>query len=98
MPKHRTSDERRSSRRTSDERRSSRRTSSSNRGTSSNGFRLDGLRQGDRIEVFSAGNQLNGVGTFIRIRDGFLVWVNEDGNITSTSLDTISISRVSGTM
>ncbi len=63
-----------------------------------NGFRLDGLRQGDRIEVFSAGNQLNGVGTFIRIRDGFLVWVNEDGNITSTSLDTISISRVSGTM
>jgi hypothetical protein len=88
MPKHRTSDERRSSRRTSDERR----TSSSNRGTSSNGFRLDGLRQGDRIEVFSAGNQLNGVGTFIR-----LVWVNEDGNITSTSLDTISISRVSGT-
>ncbi|MCT9852666.1 hypothetical protein [Priestia megaterium] len=94
MPKHRTSDERRSSRRTSD----GRRTSSSNRGASSNGFRLDGLRQGDRIEVFSAGNQLNGVGTFIRIRDGFLVWVNEDGNITSTSLDTISISRVPGTM
>lgn len=89
MPKHRTSDERRSSRRTSD----SRRTSSRNRDTSSNDFRFDGLRQGDRIEVFSAGESL-GTGTFVRIRNGFLVWVIDGGSMTSTSLDTISISKV----
>jgi len=81
MPRGRTS-----SRRTSSRSSSSRRTSSSSR-------RLDGFREGDRIRVFSAGNQINGTGTFIRVRDGFLTWVDSSGNVTTTSLDVISVSK-----
>ncbi|OJD90262.1 hypothetical protein MCCC1A01412_14885, partial [Bacillus anthracis] len=39
--------------------------------------RLNGLREGDRIEVFSSGVQINGTGVFIRIEDGFLIWVDD---------------------
>ena len=77
MSRHRTSD--------------SRRTSSNE--TSSSNFILDSLRQGDRIQVFSAGIQINETGTFIRVQDGFLTWVDSSGNINTTSLDAISISR-----
>ncbi|WP_432694405.1 hypothetical protein ACRBU7_27230 (plasmid) [Priestia aryabhattai] len=52
---------------------SSSRRSSSNLRTFSSDFRLDALRQGDRIQVFSAGTQIDGNGTFIRVRDGFLL-------------------------
>jgi hypothetical protein len=82
MPKHRTS--------------GSRRTSSSE--TSSNNFILDSLRQGDRIQVFSAGTQINGIGTFISVQNGFLTWIDSSGNISTTSLDAISISRTTGTV
>ncbi|PQZ41669.1 hypothetical protein CQZ94_30405, partial [Bacillus sp. MYb209] len=34
--------------------------------------RLDGLREGDKINVFSGGDQIDGTGVFIRIEDGFL--------------------------
>lgn len=44
-----------------------------NRRTSSR-TRLDNFRRGDRIQVFSAGRQLDGNGIFIRVEDGFLVW------------------------
>jgi hypothetical protein len=77
MSRHRTSD--------------SRRTSSNE--TSSSNFILDSLRQGDRIQVFSAGIQINGTGTFIRVQDEFLTWIDSSGNINTTSLDAISISR-----
>ncbi|MDM5185907.1 hypothetical protein QUF99_00085 [Bacillus sp. DX4.1] len=57
--------------------------------------RLDGLREGDKIRVFSGGDQIDGVGVFIRIEDRFLVWVDESVNINITSLDVISIQRIS---
>ncbi|MGG0762491.1 hypothetical protein [Bacillus paramycoides] len=61
--------------------------------------RLDGLREGDRINVFSGGDQIvgvqnNGTGVFIRIEDGFLIWVDAGANINVTSLDVISVRRV----
>ncbi|MED1108065.1 hypothetical protein [Bacillus paramycoides] len=56
--------------------------------------RLDGLREGDRINVFSAGDQINGTGVFIRVEDGFLIWVDAGANINVTSLDVISVRRV----
>ncbi|HDR7964557.1 TPA: hypothetical protein QCY53_005971 [Bacillus wiedmannii] len=56
--------------------------------------RLNGLREGDRIEVFSGGDQINGTGVFIRIEDGFLIWVDDAANINVTSLDVISVRRI----
>ncbi|MFD6511342.1 MULTISPECIES: hypothetical protein [unclassified Bacillus (in: firmicutes)] len=61
--------------------------------------RLDGLREGDRINVFSGGdqiggNQIGGTGVFIRVEDGFLIWVDGAANINVTSLDVISVRRV----
>jgi hypothetical protein len=56
--------------------------------------RLNGLREGDRIEVFSGGGQINGTGVFIRIEDGFLIWVDDFANINVTSLDVISVRRI----
>ncbi|MEH7460036.1 hypothetical protein V7183_23360 [Bacillus sp. JJ1127] len=57
--------------------------------------RLDGLREGDKIKVFSGGDQIDGVGVFIRVEDGFLVWVDNHANINITSLDVISVRRIS---
>jgi hypothetical protein len=65
-----------------------------NRRTSSR-TRLDNFRRGDRIQVFSAGRQLDGNGTFIRVEDGFLVWEDNSGNRNTTSLEGISIRRLS---
>ncbi|AXI32849.1 hypothetical protein CIB87_28375 (plasmid) [Priestia megaterium] len=56
--------------------------------------RLDGFRRGDEIQVFSAGRQLDGNGTFIRVEDGFLVWEDNSGNRNATSLESISVRRV----
>ncbi|PGK37627.1 hypothetical protein [Bacillus thuringiensis] len=56
--------------------------------------RLDGLREGDRINVFSGGDQINGKGIFIRIEYGFLIWVDASTNINVTILDVISVRRV----
>ncbi|MFJ8527352.1 hypothetical protein [Bacillus sp. NPDC094106] len=56
--------------------------------------RLDGLREGDKIEVFSGGDKIDGVGVFIRVEDGFLIWVDHHANINVTSLDVISVRRV----
>ena len=56
--------------------------------------RLDGLREGDKIEVFSGGDRIDGVGVFIRVEDGFLIWVDNRANINVTSLDVISVRRV----
>ncbi|ABY46722.1 hypothetical protein P4T54_11385 [Bacillus mycoides] len=56
--------------------------------------RLDGLREGDRINVFSGGDQIDGNGVFIRIEDGFLIWVDAAANINVTSLDVISVRRI----
>ncbi|MED0984855.1 hypothetical protein [Bacillus paramycoides] len=56
--------------------------------------RLNGLREGDRINVFSGGDQIDGTGVFIRIEDGFLIWVDATANINVTSLDVISVRRV----
>ncbi|MEH7148683.1 hypothetical protein [Priestia megaterium] len=49
--------------RSGDRRTGSRRTSSRTR--------LDNFRRGDRIQVFSAGRQIDGNGIFIRVEDGF---------------------------
>ena len=57
--------------------------------------RLDGLREGDKIQVFSGGDQIDGTGVFIRVEDGFLVWVDAASNINVTSLDVISVRRIS---
>ncbi|MBE5108574.1 hypothetical protein IGI01_26020 [Bacillus thuringiensis] len=56
--------------------------------------RLNGIREGDRINVFSGGDQIDGTGVFIRIEDGFLIWVDAAANINVTSLDVISVRRV----
>ncbi|MBE5108549.1 hypothetical protein IGI01_25895 [Bacillus thuringiensis] len=56
--------------------------------------RLNGLREGDKIRVFSGGDPIDGIGVFIRIEDGFLIWVDATVNINMTSLDAISIQRV----
>ncbi|MDM5157124.1 hypothetical protein QUF88_25915 [Bacillus sp. DX1.1] len=58
------------------------------------GRRLDGLREGDRIAVVSGGTTIDGTGVFIRIENGFLIWVDNAANINVTSLDVISIRRV----
>ncbi|MGG0762490.1 hypothetical protein [Bacillus paramycoides] len=56
--------------------------------------RLDGIREGDKINVFSGGDQIDGTGVFIRVEDGFLIWVDAGANINVTSLDVISVRRV----
>ncbi|PEK50867.1 hypothetical protein COF80_26080 [Bacillus toyonensis] len=56
--------------------------------------RLNGLREGDKIRVFSGGDQIDGIGVFIRIEDRFLIWVDAAANLNMTSLDAISIQRV----
>ncbi|ABY46721.1 MULTISPECIES: hypothetical protein [Bacillus] len=56
--------------------------------------RLNGLREGDKINVFSGGDQIDGRGVFVRIEDGFLIWVDAAANINVTSLDVISVRRV----
>jgi len=63
----------------------------------SSDFDFNGLRKGDRIQIFSSGNQIDGNGTFIRVQDGFLIWTDSSDNINMTSLDAISISRITGT-
>jgi hypothetical protein len=55
---------------------------------------LNGLREGDKIRVFSGGDQIAGIGVFIRIEDGFLIWVDAAANLNMTSLDAISVQRV----
>jgi len=65
--------------------------------TFSSDFDFNGLRRGDRIQVFSSGNQIDGNGTFIGVQDGFLIWTDSSDNINTTSLDAISISRIAGT-
>ncbi|MGG4383659.1 hypothetical protein [Priestia megaterium] len=66
-------------------------------GEFSSDFDFNGLRRGDRIQIFSSGNQIDGNGTFIHVQDGFLIWTDSSDNINTTSLDAISISRVTGT-
>ncbi|MEH7463077.1 hypothetical protein V7166_13640 [Bacillus thuringiensis] len=57
---------------------------------------LNGLVEGDKIRVFSAGREIDGRGVFIRVdNNNFLVWVDSHANINVTSLDTISIRKVS---
>ncbi|MFJ8242632.1 hypothetical protein [Bacillus tropicus] len=53
--------------------------------------RLDGIREGDRINVFSGGNKINGKGFFIRKEYGLFIWVHATTNINVASLDVISI-------
>ncbi|MEC1072105.1 hypothetical protein [Priestia megaterium] len=65
--------------------------------TSSSDFDFNGLRRGDRIQVFSAGTQIDGNGTFIRVQNRFLIWTDSSDSINTTSLGAISISRVAGT-
>ncbi|MEI4803477.1 hypothetical protein ACIGHG_12515 [Bacillus sp. NPDC077411] len=57
--------------------------------------RLNGLVEGDKIRVFSAGNEIDAQGVFIRVDNNFLIWVDSFANINITSLDTISIRKVS---
>jgi hypothetical protein len=90
MPRGRTGNRRTGNRRTGNRRTGNRRTS--NRRTSRN--RLDNFRRGDRIQVFSAGRQLDGNGIFIRVENGFLVWEDNSGNRNTTSLEVISIRRL----
>ncbi|MDC2866636.1 MULTISPECIES: hypothetical protein [unclassified Bacillus (in: firmicutes)] len=57
---------------------------------------LNGLREGDKIRVFSAGREIDGEGVFLRIdNNNFLIWVDNHANINITSLNTISIRKVS---
>lgn len=56
--------------------------------------RLNGLREGDKIRVFLGGDPIDGIGVFIRIEDGFLIWVDAAANINVTSLDVISVRRI----
>ncbi|EOO04830.1 hypothetical protein P4U03_24015 [Bacillus mycoides] len=56
--------------------------------------RLNGLREGDKIRIFSGGDQIDGIGVFIRIENRFLIWVDAAVNLNMTSLDAISVQRV----
>lgn len=56
--------------------------------------RLNALWEGDKIRVFSGGDQIDGIGVFIRIEDRFLIWVDAAVNLNMISLDAISIQRV----
>lgn len=55
---------------------------------------VDNFRRGDKIQVFSAGRQLDVNGTFIRAEGGFLVWEDNSGNRNTTSLESISVRRL----
>ncbi|HHT7239908.1 TPA: hypothetical protein ACTZ5V_005113 [Bacillus cereus] len=55
--------------------------------------RLDHIREGDKIQVFFGDDRIDGTGVFIKVEDGFLVWVDECANINVTSLDVISVCR-----
>ena len=55
---------------------------------------LNGLVEGNKIRVFSAGREIDGQGVFLRFEGNFLVWVDNHANINVTSLDTISISKI----
>ncbi|EOO11880.1 hypothetical protein IG9_05728 [Bacillus cereus HuA2-9] len=56
---------------------------------------LNGFREGDKIRVFSGGDQIDGTGVFIRVEDGFLIWVDNNANFNVTRLDVISVQRIS---
>lgn len=56
---------------------------------------LNGLVEGDKIRVFSAGREIDGQGVFLRFEGNFLVWVDNHANINVTNLNTISIRKVS---
>lgn len=56
---------------------------------------LNGLREGDKIIVYSGGNVINGTGIFLRIENEFLIWVDSLMNINNTNLESINIQRVS---
>ncbi|WP_242223105.1 hypothetical protein [Bacillus cereus group sp. BfR-BA-01380] len=56
---------------------------------------LNGLVEGDKIRVFSAGREIDGEGVFLRIdNNNFLIWVDNHANINVTSLNTISIRKI----
>jgi hypothetical protein len=55
---------------------------------------INGLTEGDRINVYSAGTLLD-AGVFVRVQGRFLIWVDANLNTRSTDLDTISITKVS---
>ncbi|QWG31218.1 hypothetical protein EXW58_27670 (plasmid) [Bacillus mycoides] len=54
---------------------------------------VERIREGDKIQVFSGGDRIDGTGVFIKVEDRFLVWVNECANINITSLDIIIVCR-----
>ncbi|MEK4412593.1 hypothetical protein MHB59_29140 [Bacillus sp. FSL L8-0642] len=56
--------------------------------------KLNILREGDKIRVFTGGDQIVGIGVFICIEDRFLIWVDAAASLNMTSLDAISIQRV----
>lgn len=58
--------------------------------------RLNVFREGDKIRVFSGEDRIDGTGVFIRVEDGFLVWVDKCANLNVTSLDVISVRRILG--
>lgn len=43
--------------------------------------RLNALREGDKIRVFSGRDQIDGMGVFIRIEDRVLIWVDAAGTL-----------------
>ncbi|MGG0187108.1 hypothetical protein [Bacillus rhizoplanae] len=56
---------------------------------------VNGLAEGDKIRVFSAGREIDGKGVFIRFEGNFVVWVDNNANINVTNLNSISIRKVS---
>lgn len=56
---------------------------------------INNLQEGDRITVYSAGTQLDGTGVFIRVENNFLIWVDNAGDLVATSLDAITVVKVS---
>ncbi|HDX9579999.1 TPA: hypothetical protein ROX88_003613 [Bacillus pseudomycoides] len=56
---------------------------------------LNGLVEGDKIRVFSAGHEIDGEGVFLRVdNNNFLIWVDNHANINATSLTAISVSKI----
>lgn len=53
--------------------------------------RLNDLRKGDKIRVFSGEDQIDGIGVFIRIENRFFIWMDAAGPLNMTSLDAISV-------
>lgn len=59
-------------------------------------YNLSGLVEGDQISVLPAGGGEDS-GVFIRVEDGFLIWVrNDSGNakLAITNLEGISIKKL----